>query len=90
MTSDINKAIENITYNHLNQSTEVNFGYFDKLSNRKPYTTAQQPAICIISKAIHFQTGETRFFMENSTVIDNTTKARALAEQGKPFFTIFH
>jgi len=35
MKTDINKAIENISYNHHNQSSEVDFGYFDMLSSRK-------------------------------------------------------
>jgi len=39
MKSDINKAIENISYNHHNQSSEVDLGYFDKLSNRKTVYT---------------------------------------------------
>ena len=39
MKSDINKAIENISYNHHNQSSEVDFGYFDKLSNQKTVYT---------------------------------------------------
>ena len=54
------KAIENISYKHLNQPAEVDFGCFDKLSNRKTVYSCTA----------------------TGTVIDNATKAGAIAEQG--------